>query len=102
MLESDGCFIPQKETFNVLVDKFKRSRKKNYHFLVRASESFQDAVFKFAKLMIEKEEIPRCFKDTTLHMIFKGGQGKRQILSNSRFIHSKSWFPRTVEGPRGK
>ena len=48
--------------------------------------------------MIEKEEFPRSFKDTTLHMIFKGGQGKRQILSNSRFIHSKSWFPRTVDG----
>ena len=30
-------------------------------------------------------------------MIYKG-KGKREDLSKNRFIHSKSWFPRLVEG----
>ena len=30
-------------------------------------------------------------------MIFKGGNGKREQLSENRFIHSKNWLPRTVE-----
>ena len=49
--------------------------------------------------MIEQEEFPISFQETTLHMIFKGGKkGKRENLSDNRFIHSKSWWPRTVEG----
>ena len=34
---------------------------------------------------------------TTLHMIFKGGKGKKEILSDNRFIHSKTWMPRLAE-----
>ena len=30
-------------------------------------------------------------------MIYKGGKGRREKLENNRFIHSKSWFPRTAE-----
>ena len=47
--------------------------------------------------MFEKETFPSSFKDTTLHMIFKGGKGRREKLPHNRFIHSKSWFPRTAE-----
>ena len=46
----------------------------------------------------QKEELHQCFKETTLHMILKGGKGKKHILSDNRFVHSKFWFPRTVEG----
>ena len=48
--------------------------------------------------MIEKEEFPSSFQETTLHLIFKGGKGQRQNLSDNCFVHSKFWFPRTVEG----
>ena len=48
--------------------------------------------------MIEKEVFPSCFQETTIHMIFKGGKGRRQNLPDNRFVHSKFWFPRTVEG----
>jgi hypothetical protein len=65
---------------------------------VKASKGFQDVVFKFAQLMIDKEQYPDCFKETTLHMIFKGGKGKRQNLSENRFVHSKFWLPRLSEG----
>ena len=96
--ESDGDFQGEKETFYELIQKFKKAGKPNYHFLVRASTSFQDTVFKFSQMMIQKEEFPHCFKETTLHMIFKGGKGRKHILSDNRFVHSKFWFPRTVEG----
>ena len=58
---------------------------------------FQTAVFNFSKIMCEEEKFPENFKNTTLHMIFKGGNGKREQLSENRFIHSKNWFPCTVE-----
>ena len=98
LTECDGDFDTDKETFDQLVKKFQRSRKPNYHFLVKASQSFMDTIFKFSKMMIKKEEFPECFQETTLHMIFKGGKGRKHILSDNRFVHSKFWFPRTVEG----
>ena len=47
--------------------------------------------------MITKEQFPVEFNMTTLHMIFKGGKGKKEILSDNRFIHSKTWMPRLAE-----
>ena len=96
--DSDGTFTADKEAFDALVVKLKKSRKRNYDFLVRSGKKFQNAVYKFSREMIEKEKFPDSFKETTLHMIFKGGQGNRHILSDNRFIHSKFWFPRVVEG----
>ena len=96
--ENRGSFSPTKEAFEAVINKFKISRKPNYHFLVRASGDFKNVVFRFAQMMIEKEVFPNCFKETTLHMIFKGGKGRRQNLSDNRFVHSKFWFPRLVEG----
>ena len=46
--------------------------------------------------MIEEEQFPRSFDNTTLHQIYKG-KGKREVLSNNRYIHSKDWLPRTAE-----
>ena len=47
--------------------------------------------------MFHEEIFPNEFQKTILHMIFKG-KGRREILSDNRFIHSYSWFSRTVEG----
>jgi hypothetical protein len=96
--ECNGSFSPTEDGFQTLIRKFKLSRKPNYNFLVKASEGFQNAVFRFSRMMIEEEKFPDCFKETTLHMIFKGGKGRRENLSENRFIHSKFWFPRLVEG----
>ena len=38
--EYEGYFVPEIETFEYLVDKFKKSGKRNYDFLVKASKSF--------------------------------------------------------------
>ena len=58
---------------------------------------FQKAVFQFSKRMFKEESFPAEFRDTVLHMIFKGGKSKSEVLSDNRFIHSKNWFPRMVE-----
>ena len=42
--------------------------------------------------MIEKEEFPRCFKETTLHMVGKGGKSGEGKITDL-FV----WFPRLVE-----
>ena len=47
--------------------------------------------------MIEEEKFPEIVKKTTLHMIFKGGKGRKEKLYNSRFIHSKNWFSQTAK-----
>ena len=97
MEESDGNFNISEELFEEVVAKFKRSKKRNYDFITRAGKKFQNSVFMFCSRMIKEEQFPRCFQDTILHMMFKGGKGRREVLSDNRFIHSKSWLPRTVE-----
>ena len=93
-----GSFSACKETFDKMVKKFKRSKKRNYDFLTKSGPQFQELVFKFCQKMFVKEEFPKEFRDTTLHMIFKGVKGKREVLSDNRFIHSKFWFARAAEG----
>ena len=94
-----GTFEANKDTFKKMVEKFKRSKKRNYDFLTKAGEDFQDSVFKFCQKMFLKEVFPNEFQDTTLHMIFKGGKGKkRETLDANRFIHSKGFFARAAEG----
>ena len=97
MKEKKGNFIVTKETFDFIISKFKKSNKRNYNFIVRAGPNFQSAIFMFCQLMFEEETFPTCFQNTTLHMINKGGKGRREELSNNRFIHSKSWFPCLAE-----
>ena len=46
--------------------------------------------------MFKEENFPLQFKDTVLHMIYKG-KGRRETLSNNRFIHCKNWFARCAE-----
>ena len=59
LLECNGTFMPTKEGFQNLIRKFKDSRKQNYNFLIKASKPFQEAVFKFSKIISEKEEFPK-------------------------------------------
>ena len=49
--------------------------------------------------LINRIEIvfPGSFDLTTLHQIYKG-KGRKDVLSNSRYIHSKEWLPRLSEG----
>ena len=90
-------FKPSRGTFNKVVHKFKKSNKRNYDFLVYSGNKFKDAVFKLANRMLDDEDFPKSFDETTLHQIYKG-KGKKEIMANNRYIHSKEWLPRLVEG----
>lgn len=81
-----------------MIAKFRKSGKRNYDFITKASQGFQDSVFEFCVRMFEEEEFPKEFQNTTLHMIFKGGKGRKEVLSDSRFIHCKDFWARTAEG----
>ena len=93
----ESMFKPSRESFKRVLKKFKDNDKRNYDFLVKTGEKFKEGVFRLCRRMIEEEEFPCNFDNTTLHQIFKG-KGKREVLSNNRLIHSKEWLPRTVEG----
>ena len=94
----EGSFESSLETFWFNIKKFKRSGKKIYYFLTKAGPEFQNVVFKMCKRMFYEETFPKEFKETKLHMLFKGGKGKQNILENNRFIHCKEWWPRVAEG----
>ena len=56
---------------------------------------FQSIVF--CQVMFQEEVFPDNFINTTLHVIIKGGKGRKEKLTDNRFIHSKSWLPRTAK-----
>ena len=56
----------RQETFDKVINKFKRSKKANYDFIVK----FQNGIFKFCQEMILKEQFPESFNSTTMHMLF--------------------------------
>ena len=91
-----GVKLPR-ERFNRVIKKFKDNGKRSYDFLLNTGERFKEAVFRLCRRMLEEEEFPSSFDDTTLHQIYKG-KGKKEILSNNRYIHCKEWLPRTAEG----
>ena len=67
-----GHFMADKDLFEKVVKKFKSSSKHNYDFLTKAGDKFKDSCFKLCKKMFQSEQFPDSFKDTVLHMIYKG------------------------------
>ena len=98
LMESDeGVFEADFATYNKNIRKFKVSGKKGYDFLTKSGSQFQVAIFQLLKKMFEKEVFPEQFSNTMLHMIYKG-KGKKEELTNNRFIHCKEWMARAAEG----
>ena len=93
----EGVFETDINTFHKNIQKFKRSRKKNYDFLTKSGDQFQRAMFLLLQQMLKEEVFPQQFKRTNLHMIYKG-KGKKEELANNRFIHCKEWMARAAEG----
>ena len=94
--KSDQSNKISEETFKKVLDKNKRGNKRTYDFLLKAGEGFKKSVFKLCSRMIEEENFPKSFDKTSLVQIYKG-KGPSNVLSNSRFIHTKDWLPRTCE-----
>lgn len=93
----DGTFKAKVLTFRNMLKKFKDSRKRSYHFITKAGKMFQEVIFNMCQKMFSNEMFPNEFQNTILHMIFKG-KGRRENLSDNRFIHCKDWFARVAEG----
>ena len=93
----EGSFNPTLRKFEKVTKKFERSNKRNYDFLVRAGDRFKKSVYRMGRRMLVEEEFPSKFDYTTLHQIYKG-KGRKELLDNNRYIHSKDWLPRLVEG----
>ena len=78
------AILRQKEKhLRKIIKKFRGSHKRNYDCLTKASQGFQEVVFKFCQRMFREENFPVTFQDTTLHMIAKPGKGcKKEIFSD--------------------
>ena len=76
---TDGSFETNFETFKYNINKFKVKGKKNYNFLTKAGEKFQNIVYKMCRQMFEVEQFPDSFSETTLHMLWKG-KGRPEML----------------------
>ena len=94
--EHDGNFEATENTFNAMIDKFKKSGKKSYDFLTKAGKGFQTLIFKLCVKMFKEEIFPEEFEETILHMIHKSG--RKEILSSNRFVHCKGVWARSAEG----
>ena len=96
MEEEDYNLEVDLDEFNDVLAKFKTKQTKIYDFLIKSGLSFQKAIFKVCKRIIDKEKIPESFKKTTLIMIWKM-KGPMNILKNNRFLHMKEVLARTVD-----
>ena len=93
--DDDDCVIEKKD-FEEIMRKFSSKPTKAYDFILKASAEFKEAIFSLCKRFLEREEIPRRMKKTTLQMIWKK-KGLQEVLSNNRFIHLKDYMARTCE-----
>ena len=85
-----------REDFDDIVNRFERKNKPAYYFLTNAGPNFQTSVFKLCKRLIEEEDFPKTFSETTLKQLWKK-KGSREDLNNHRYIHLKDWKPRLTE-----
>ena len=46
--------MADKEVYDSVLNKFKKNNKRNYEFLIKASEEFKESIFKLSKRIIEK------------------------------------------------
>ena len=73
-----------------------RKQTKAYDFLLKADDSYKDAIFKLCKRFIDTEDFPTKFGETLLYMLWKK-KGSAEVLKNNRFIHMKHHLARTCE-----
>ena len=54
--------------------------------------------FGTTKVIFSDQWEPNDFQNTTLHMVFKGGNMRKDILTNNRFVHCCGFFARVADG----
>ena len=93
---SEEGFEVTYDEFESVLEKFKMKSTKTYDFFIKSGDKYKMAIFTLCKRIIENEDIPDCFRTTTLYMIWKR-KGPMDILKNNRFLHMKEVLARTVD-----
>ena len=74
----DKGFKADKEVYETVLEKFKKNNKRSYDFLLKGSDKYKDTIFSLIKRIIDREAIPRGFRNTTLHQIWKKKPGTKK------------------------
>ena len=85
-----------REMFDKVLDKLKEKGKKMFNPLNKAGDKYKDAIFKYMKRIIDEEDVPFQFSETTLIAIWKG-KGSPLDLNMNRYIHEKAWPARLCD-----
>ena len=85
-----------RELFDKVLEKLKEKGKKMFNPLNKAGDKYKDAIFKYMKRIIDEEDVPFQFSETTLIAIWKG-KGSPLDLNMNRYIHEKSWPARLCD-----
>ena len=85
-----------RDLYDKVLEKLKTKGKKMFDPLNKAGDDYKDAIFKYMRRIINDENIPFQFSETTLFPIWKG-KGSPLDLNMSRFIHDKVWPARLCD-----
>ena len=85
-----------REMFDKVLEKLKEKGKKMFNPLNKAGDKYKDAIFKYMKRIIDEEDVPFQFSETTLIGIWKG-KGSPLDLNMNRYIHEKAWPARLCD-----
>ena len=79
-----------------VIKEMKKKSKECHKPVTRAGAAFQTTLLRMSNLCTEKEKIPEKFTETTLTQLKKPKLGMDD-LNGYRFIHTKTFAPRTLE-----
>ena len=79
-----------------VVEKIKLDNKNVYRDLTKSGWLFKNALLSFFNRCYRDEQIPKVWEETVLMKLYKN-KGKRTDLKMNRFIHLKSFLPKTFE-----
>ena len=89
-------FVVHEDEYKEVIKVFAKKDTKSYDFLLKAAQEYIEAIGRVCIKMINNEQFPEQFRETTLQMIWKS-KGPAEILKNNRFLHLKSYLPRACE-----
>ena len=85
-----------RKIFKQVADTIRKKGKQVYMLFTKAGNKYKEAIFRFMKKIISTEQIPVCYKNTSLTPIWKR-KGSALDLNNMRFIHIKHWRSKMIE-----
>ena len=95
-LREEKRVIFNNEEMEKVVGAMKEKNKDCHRPITKSSPEFRKAIVKVLNKYASKEEIPNSFTKTSLTQL-KKPKGAFHELGSYRFIHTKTWLPRTLE-----